>query len=267
MRPLERFVDIHCHMLPGLDDGAHDWQESLAMAQLAVQDGIGLVVVTPHQLGNFAHNRGELIRQRTREFQGLLDHHGLPLRVVPGADVRIEPELLPKLRAGEVLTLADRGRYVLLELPHEVYFPLERLLGELERAGMVGILSHPERNLGLLRQAELIAALVRGGCLMQLTAGSLLGAFGPEIQERSEQLVCEGLVHFVATDAHGSRTRRPLMRQAFDAIAELTAPEMAWELCARNPARVVSDRAVRPGRLAVPQKRTFARWFTSHKAG
>ena len=143
VRPLERFVDIHCHMLPGLDDGAHDWQESLAMAQLAVQDGIGLVVVTPHQLGNFAHNRGELIRQRTREFQGLLDHHGLPLRVVPGADVRIEPELLPKLRAGEVLTLADRGRYVLLELPHEVYFPLERLLGELERAGMVGILSHP----------------------------------------------------------------------------------------------------------------------------
>lgn len=268
MPPAERFVDLHCHMLPGLDDGAADWGEALAMAQLAVQEGISLVVLTPHQLGNFPQNQGDTIRRRTGDLQGLLDHHRIPLRVVPGADVRIEPEMIAQIRQGNVLTLADGGRYVLLELPHEVYLPLDRLLDELDRAGLVGILSHPERNQGLLRQPQLVATLVEAGCLMQVTAGSLLGAFGPEVQALAEQLVGQGLVHFVASDAHSSQTRRPLMRQAFHAVRQWAGAEMAWELCARNPARVVTHQAVRPGPIAVsPTKRSFARWFSFCKAG
>jgi protein-tyrosine phosphatase len=262
----ERFVDIHCHMLPGLDDGAGDWGEAMAMAQLAAHDGIGTIIVTPHQLGGFGQNQGDLIRQRTEAFQELLDGHALPLRVLPGADVRIEPEMISKIRCGEVLTLADRGRYVLLELPHELYFPLDRLLGELERAGLVGILSHPERNLGLLRQPQLIAPLVRAGCLMQVTAGSLLGAFGPDCQAMAEQLVSEGLVHFLASDAHSSRTRRPLMRQAFDSVCRLTDTETAWELCVRNPTRIVTDQVIPQDVFSPKEKGTFTRWSTPRKA-
>ena len=148
------------------------------MAEMAVADGIGTIVATPHQLGSHAKNSGDTIRAATVRFQQFLDGRRLPLRVLPGADVRIEPDLLPRIRRGEVLTLADRRRHVLLELPHDVYVPLERLLAELASAGLVGILSHPERNLGILNQPGVLRPLVERGCLLQVTAGSLTGAFG-----------------------------------------------------------------------------------------
>ena len=99
MNPPEPFVDIHCHLLPGLDDGAAGWDDALAMAEMAVADGIGTIVATPHQLGSHAKNSGETIRAATVRFQRFLEGRRLPLRVLPGADVRIEPDLLPRFAA------------------------------------------------------------------------------------------------------------------------------------------------------------------------
>lgn len=221
---------------------------------MAVADGISTIVTTPHQLGNFARNSGDLIRQRCREFQHLLDEQGVPLRILPGADVRIEPDLVRRIAAGDVLTLGDRGRHVLLELPHEVYLPLNRLLGELSSAGLVGILSHPERNLGILGQPRVLEHLVANGCLMQVTAGSLMGTFGHQSQAFAEWMVGEGLVHFVATDAHSPTARRPLIQRAFQRLTQLAGKSLAIELCANNPAYVVAGRNVAAG------KRKPARW-------
>ena len=131
MQPLEPFVDIHCHLLPEIDDGAANWDESLAMARMAVADGIGVVVATPHQLGAFSHNSAPKIRLAVEELQSRLEAERIPLQVLPGADVRIETDLAARLGRDEVLSLADNGRYVLLELPHEMYFPLDRLLADL----------------------------------------------------------------------------------------------------------------------------------------
>lgn len=253
-------VDIHCHLLPGIDDGAADWGESVAMARLATGEGIHVAVATPHQLGRHARNQGNAIRQRTAELQEVLARQGVTLRVVPGADVRIEPGLAAKVQTGEVLTLADQGRYVLLELPHEVYLPMERLLVELRAAGLVGILSHPERNAGILARPSVVGGLVDNGCLMQVTAASLLGGFGPQVQGCAERLVTGGLVHFVATDAHGCRVRRPLLRRAFQRVAELAGPEIASRLCSIHPAAVVSNRTVPLGRVESAGHRP-ARWF------
>ncbi|MBL8848593.1 MAG: hypothetical protein JNG89_02875 [Planctomycetaceae bacterium] len=236
------FADIHCHMLWGIDDGSKSEDESLLMAQMAVQDGIETVILTPHQLGTFASNRGDDIRTRAADFQHLLNRHSIPLTVLPGADVRIEPGFVGMILAGEVLSLGDHGVHVLLELPHELYFPLERVLDDLHAAGMRGILSHPERNLGLLRQPELIAPLVERNCLMQITAGSLMGTFGPDSCAMSEWMLREGLVHFVATDAHGVKSRRPLLRRAFERTAELIGPDAAVALCSTNPAAVAAGR-------------------------
>ena len=127
-----------------------------AALAMAVDSGTQTLIATPHQLGNFSQNRGDIIRQRTTQLQAFLDEHGIDLQVLPGADVRIEDNMMAGLRSGDVLTLADRGRHVLLELPHEMYFPLEPVLRELQSAGMHGILSHPERNLGLLAQPQLL---------------------------------------------------------------------------------------------------------------
>jgi protein-tyrosine phosphatase len=260
------FVDIHCHMLPGLDDGADSWEESLAMARLAVADGFSTVITTPHQLGNHASNDGDTIRLQARRFQEYLDANRVPLTILPGADVRIEPDLVRKLRDGSVLTLADRRRYVLLELPHELYVPLDRLLGELNSVGMVGILSHPERNQGILNRPQLIGPLVDAGCLMQVTAGSLTGSFGPEIMRFSQWMLSEGLVHFLATDAHGSESRRPLIYDAFRRTEELVGDEAAYDICCRNPSCVAADLEIQPGRRRI-RRTGLASWFPWRKAG
>jgi protein-tyrosine phosphatase len=237
------------------------------MARLAVADGITTIVTTPHQLGAHARNDAETIRQRTAALQQLLYENLVPLQVVPGADVRIEPGLIGKIRRGEVLTLADRGRYVLLELPHEVYLAIDGLVRDLDRAGLVGILSHPERNRGILAHPEVVKPLVDAGCLLQITAGSLTGTFGPEVQSLAESLVLRGLVHFVATDAHGARSRRPLLRRALDRVAELAGDEVARRICCHNPALVVTGQVVRRGRHRPTEQSTLGRWFRRRRAG
>lgn len=254
------FVDIHCHLLPGIDDGAADWDESLAMARMAVDEGTTTIIATPHQLGSFSRNDGEEIRRRTAELQQRLNDADVPLRVLPGADVRIEDDLVSRLTSGDVLTLGDRGRHVLLELPHELYLPLEPLLDDLSRKGIAGILSHPERNQGILRQPDVLVPLVDAACLMQITAGSLCGTFGPQCQELAEWMLSQGLVHFVATDAHGPRRRRPLMCRAYERVCELAGEEAAADLCGRNPALVAEGRQVPPGRRERPPRRRSGWW-------
>jgi len=242
------FVDVHCHLLPAVDDGSTGWDETLAMARLAVADGISTVVVTPHQLGRYSENHGEAIRSQTAQLQQFLDQRGVSLQVLPGGDVRIEPDMALKIQRGEVLTLADRHKHVLLELPHEIYLPLDRILSDLSAIGVVGILSHPERNQGILRQRDVVFPLVRAGCLMQVTAGALVGTFGPHVQKLARWLVTQRLVHFVATDAHGAKARRPLMRRAFDCVSGLVGDRTAVELCCRNPALVAAGEDVRASR-------------------
>ena len=261
------FVDIHCHLLPGIDDGAADWETTLGMAQMAVADGMQLMIVTPHQLGNFSQNRGDDIRAWTVQLQQVLDQQGIALQVMPGGDVRIEDGMLEGLVSGEVMSLGDLRRHVLLELPHELYFPLEGVLASLLRQGMTGILSHPERNHGLLREPELLPGLVEGGCLMQVTAGSLMGTFGSKSQDLAEWMLKNGLVHFIATDAHGIQSRRPLMRRAFDRVAELTDTTMAEELCCLHPALVARGEKVPAGKRSVPKQGGWRSFFSAKKAG
>lgn len=248
------FVDIHCHLLPGIDDGASDWETTLGMARMAVADGTQAIIVTPHQLGNFSQNQGDDIRLRTQELQQVLNQHQIPLQVLPGGDVRIEDRMIQQLRSGEVLSLGDLRRHVLLELPHELYFPLENVLKDLQREGMTGILSHPERNHGLLREPDFLPDLVDKGCLMQVTAGSLMGTFGPNSQQLGEWMLAEGLVHFIATDAHGTRSRRPLMRRAYERVAEFTDQQTADDLCCHNPALVARGETVLTGRRPRPKR-------------
>jgi protein-tyrosine phosphatase len=260
VNPHEPFVDIHCHLLPGLDDGAAGWDEALKMAEMAVADGIETIVATPHQLGNYAKNSGEVIRAAALRFQQFLDARQVPLTVLPGADVRIEPDLARRIRRGEVVTLADRRRHVLLELPHNVYVPLERLLAELAAAGLAGILSHPERNLGILGQPGILRPLVERGCLVQVTAGSLTGAFGSEIQRFAESLVAQGLVHIVSTDAHGTKARPPLLGPAFERVAKLAGEDAARDMCCLYPAAIAMGRLV-PAGCRKPAKSAWAGWF------
>lgn len=258
-------VDIHCHLLPEIDDGARDWPESLAMAEIAVSEGFQQVIATPHQLGNYPQNHGNTIRKRANQLQQHLDLRKIELEILPGADVRMEPDLIARVRRGDVLTLADRGRHVLLELPHEVFLPMDRLLESMNRAGLVGILSHPERNLGILARPNVVDPLVDNGCLLQVTAGSITGTFGPDCRKLAERLVEDGMVHFLATDAHHATGRRPLMQKAFARVAELTDYDTAVRLCCHNPAKVAAGQDVHAGRFA-RRRSVFGRLLSWRKA-
>ncbi len=236
------FVDIHCHLLPGIDDGSRSWEESLEMAQQMVADGTDTVVVTPHQLGNHTATTGQTIRHRTQQLQQWLQTNRVPLRVLPGADVRIDSDMIARLQSGDCLSLADQRRHVLLELPHELYQPLEPILEQLERIGMVGILSHPERNRGIMRQPQVIEPLVRAGCLMQVTADSFVGEFGPEPEQLAHYIVDNGWCHFLATDAHGSRKRSPQLGRAYELAVERVGYPLAVAMCCDNPLAVAEGR-------------------------
>ncbi|MBM4001262.1 MAG: hypothetical protein FJ297_17300 [Planctomycetes bacterium] len=260
------FVDIHSHFLPAIDDGARTWSESLDMARMAAADGIEAIIVTPHQLGAYAHNRGDTIRRRTIEFQERLNDHKIPITVLPGADVRIDAEIVARLQSGDVLTLADRRRHVLLELPHDLYFPLDDLLEQLARIGLIGILSHPERNEGLLRQPEVVAELAERGCLMQVTAGSLLNGFGPEPRAMAEWMLDRGLIDFLATDAHGTTSRRPLLRRAFDRVVAAKGLDVATRICRDQPLAVVRGEPIDVVRTPVRASRRRG-WFPWRRAG
>jgi protein-tyrosine phosphatase len=232
------FSDIHCHVVPRIDDGAADFAESIAMARMAEADSTKSLVATPHQLGNNSHVTAEAIRQGVAELQAALDAEGIAVSVLPGADVRIEPELPKLLKQGKVLTLAERGKHVLLELPHDTYIPLDPLLAALEKQGLVGILSHPERNRGIIKHPEVMEDVVAAGGLLQITAGSLTGAFGSSPQRIAEYCVENRLIHFIASDAHDTKKRPFGMRAAYETILEIADEHLAELVCCENPARV-----------------------------
>ena len=239
------------------------------MARLAWADGTTTLVATPHQLGTYGRTRGDAIRAQTDRFRRRLEEAGIPLTVLPGAEIRVEPDLLPRLRRGDLLTLGDHRRHVLLELPHDVYLPLDRIVSELSQAGIVAILGHPERNAGLLARPEILAPLVRAGCLLQITAGSLLGSFGREVQQLAVRLVEQGLVHFVASDAHGANSRRPLLGKAYEATEQLAGEETAMDLFCRNPGCVAAGQPLpgAGGRLAGTSRGgSVHRWFSRRKS-
>lgn len=265
MRDPEPFVDLHCHLLPGLDDGASGWNETLAMARIAVEDGIRTIILTPHQLGLFSANASETIRLRLKETQRFLEEQNVPLTLLAGAELRVESDLLARLMRGQVLSLGDHRKHVLVELPAEYYLPLDLLLEELAAKGIVAVLAHPERNRDILANPRLAADLVDQGCLLQVTAGSLTGAFGPDVQRTAEWLVRQGLVHCVATDAHGSRVREPRLRPAFARLVELADWSTAIDLCCRTPATIAAGKDIAPGRRRV-KSAPLRQWFGLRRA-
>jgi protein-tyrosine phosphatase len=256
----EAFADIHCHLLPGIDDGAKNWDDTLAMARMAVADGTSTVIATPHQLGSWSENRGEAIRSLVEECNERLLAEEIPLAVLAGGEVRIEPGLIDELVTGELVTLGDHRRHVLLELPHELYFPIDGLMNDLAARRITVVLAHPERNEGLLRQPDLSVDLVNAGCLMQLTAGALSGAMGSHVDDMAVWMITEGLIHLVATDAHSPRTRRPQLGLAYERICQLVDVQTADELCSHNPTLIAAGRSVPAGRRAVPRRRRTSWW-------
>ena len=250
------FTDIHCHILPDIDDGANDLNQSLKMAQMAREDRTTCLIATPHQLGTNGQVTAEIIRDGVRSLQTAIDAEEIPVVVRSGADVRIDPELPKLLKQGKVLTLADRDKHVLLELPHDTYYPIDQLLKSLRKQGLVGILSHPERNRGIIKNPDVMWDVIEAGGLLQITAASLTGVFGSSCQEIAELAVDEGLIHFIASDAHDTKHRPFGMQEAFNTICDMAGEKLADLVCCENPARVFEGDDVKGGLVVKTARRS-----------
>ena len=236
-------IDLHCHMLPGIDDGAGDVAVSLAMAKASVGQGITTVACTPHILPGLYDNSGPEIRQATAQLQEMLDKEGIPLQLTTGADAHMAPDFIAGLRSGRLLAVAD-SRYVLVEPPHHTAPPqLEDFFFNMVVAGYVPILTHPERLSWVPARYEAIKRLVAAGVWMQITAGSLTGAFGRGALYWAQRMLDEGCVHVIASDAHDTRQRPQNLAAGYECAAKRVGGGEAEYLVLTRPMGVLKDQS------------------------
>ncbi|GAB3355319.1 tyrosine-protein phosphatase [Lysobacter tyrosinilyticus] len=234
-------LDLHCHILPGIDDGATDLEMALQMARIASADGIRTIACTPHIYPGLYENTAESIRAAVASFQAELDQQQIPIRLLEGADVHIDPDLAASIRAGRVPTLAQ-SRYLLLEPPHHVAPPrFEETIFELMAAGFVPVITHPERLTWIESHYSTFTRLSERGAWMQITAGALTGRFGRRVQYWAQRFVGEGHCMVLATDAHHPVRRPPLLAEAREAAGKLVGIAEAEHMVRTRPQGVVAD--------------------------
>ncbi|MGB7283712.1 MAG: CpsB/CapC family capsule biosynthesis tyrosine phosphatase [Candidatus Acidiferrum sp.] len=225
-------IDVHCHILPGLDDGPETMDVSLEMAESAIAEGITHVVATPHSSSKYRFDFPR-VRQVRDELQAKI---GDRLVLATGCDFHLNPENLDALREDAPRFCINQHDYLLLEF-NEYSIPpsMDQTLHEIQLLGLRPVITHPERNAILRVQPERIAKWVRLGCFVQVTAGSLSGIFGPSAQKDAWRWMAEGLVHFVASDAHNTRGRPLKLQPAFELVREQHGEEKARSLFFENP--------------------------------
>lgn len=235
-------IDLHSHILPGLDDGAQTLEESLAMARVAVDGGVASMAATPHCREDRTlevYAAWHLLRDALRE-------NGIPLRLFPGMEIFGTRETARLLREGRLFTL-NGSRYPLIEFPFRSDGEEETwILRSVRRLGFVPVVAHPERYDYVQQNPEIIDRWYRMGCRMQVNRGSLLGRFGPRAQETGMELVERGFAALVASDAHSPQLRTPWLEDVRRLLEEEVSPLCARTLLLDNPRKILKDEELPP---------------------
>jgi protein-tyrosine phosphatase len=261
-------IDLHCHLLPGIDDGAKHIGITVEMAQIAVADGIHTMACTPHIYPGMYMNDTAGIRQMMIRVQAELDGRGIPLKLVIGADVHLVPRLVEGIRMDLVPTL-NGTRYLLLEPSHTTPPPgFEEQIYNLIASGYVPVITHPERLLWVGEYYQAFMRLIRMGAWMQITAGSLTGLFGPKARYWAERFLHEGHTHILATDAHSATRRVPVLSEAREVAERALGAEEADNLVLHRPQAILDD--LPPDHIPLPDVsgttslvRRGAAWWSS----
>jgi protein-tyrosine phosphatase len=231
-------IDIHCHLLPAVDDGSQSWDVTLEMCRLAEQDGVTHIVATPHANYQYCYDRAQHL--------DLLDElraRAPKLSFSLGCDFHLSYENIEDaMKHPERYAIGDT-RYLLVELSEYSAFNASQTLHYLQTAGLIPILTHPERNPVILGNPDLLNRFADVGCLFQITANSLTGSWGKSKQQFCEQMLKKKMVHFIASDAHGVKNRPPMLSFARDAAAKIIGADAAAKLVHANPEAVLSNQA------------------------
>lgn len=249
-------IDIHCHILPSIDDGAAHDAESIKMAREAVRQGIDTIIATPHHIKGRYDTDRNTVREAVRRLNKRLNNEGIALTVLPGQEIRISGEMLRDLKGGALIPLHDT-KYVLAEFPADhVPAYAERLFYELQLNGYVPVIAHPERNREIRENPSVLYSLVKKGAAAQVTAGCVAGAFGRKAKSFSLQLIEANLIHFLASDAHNLRTRHFCYQEALGVLEKEAGTELIY-MFSENAALLLQNKALykEPPQPAARRKR------------
>jgi protein-tyrosine phosphatase len=272
MGEMIEMIDLHAHILPRLDDGAESLEESVEMCWVSYRDGVRTMVATPHILPGVYKNNRSTILAKTQELNEAIkkfgvgssedgmknldsniscnlnselgtDHSGLPFVVLPGADVHFSSNLLQLCENGEIVTVNDDGRCLMVEFDFQnLPYRGEEVLFHLIAHGIIPVITHPERNLEIARTPQRYYQMIKMGCLGQVTAMSLTGKFGPEVKRVAERLLAHRLIHFIASDTHSVHGRPPLLSPAVREAEKIVGREEAQRMVSEYPRALLEGR-------------------------
>lgn len=250
-----------------MDDGAQSIEDARAMARTAEESGTQVIVATPHVdfAGMKQARAAEIVRGSAHALEAALASSGLPIRLLPGMEIAIDPHLLDLLKNGEALTIGDTGKFVLVELPfQQVPAYTESVVFSLSSAGYIPVIAHPERCVEVEREPNLMCQLVRAGAIGQVNAGSLVGTFGRSTRRVAEILLRHRLAHVVASDGHSPTARPCRLDQAFHAASRIMGRDAALRAVRDIPGAIARGETIR---LEDPERYVSRRWFVFGRMG
>jgi protein-tyrosine phosphatase len=239
-------IDIHSHILPGVDDGAKDMATALEMARMAVDDGINKMIATPHLFrGSDSASGFEEIEKARKGFVEVLRDNDIPLEVFPGAEVHISHHLIDEIKNHRRFLVLNQSRYMFIEFPSEhVFSGVKDLIFELMTEDIIPVIAHPERNSVFRRNPNFLYELLQMGVLSQVNQGSFNGVYGTHVQEAVFRFIELGYAHFLATDCHNTWVIPPRLSEAVHKAAEVIGEENARKLVEDNPLCVVENKEI-----------------------
>jgi protein-tyrosine phosphatase len=249
-------VDVHCHLLAGMDDGPRTPEDALAMCRQAYEEGTRLIAATAHQNERWCEVTPDGIRAATQELRRQLDQEGVPLAVSPCAEVMARADLVEAWAAGHLLSVADRGEYLLLEMPHGLFVDLRPIVKQLQGRVRL-ILAHPERQPELLHDAGVIEELIAGGCLVQVSSGSITNPPTAADARALRSWFQRGCVHLLGSDGHSPRRRQPHMAEAYRQIERWCGTTVADRVCSTNGMAILHGLPLR----VPPPEPVRSRWL------
>jgi len=253
-------VDIHCHLLAGLDDGPPTLEEALAMCRAAYTDGIRWASALAHQNEQYPDNTPERLLGAAQSLAAALRQENIPLTVFPSAEVMVRPDLETAWDQGQLLSVAHRRQYVLLEYPHGLFVELGPLVAGLRQRNVRAIIAHAERQPELLHEPDLIEQLIEQGCLVQVSSGSITDPRSREDSRELKHWFQRGVVHLLGSDAHSTQRRPPHLAAAYEQVRRWVGGHMADQICSTNGLAVIQGLPLYVP-VPLPRTRSWARLF------
>lgn len=234
-------IDLHIHILPGIDDGAQSWDDAVEMAEMAAESGVDTVAATVHSNlpGKPDPREAALYLKQLKEFRQILEEEKIPLTVLPGMEIFAGEEFLKRLQKGQLLSL-NQTRYVLMEFPMDVpAAEIYRILFETTEAGYLPVLAHPERYFCVQKVPAHVYEWYQMGIVIQINKGSILGRFGKKVQRTADSLLRHKIVTVAASDAHSPYIRTPDMVELKEVLRENYGESVRQRLLTENPRRIL----------------------------